>query len=128
MSTYKVNDYINKKWNDIYKDTPTARAYSLGIAVGLLECYKEIKFQIGQEKADEAYKNILEGTDEFNTIFRTLVGLYNDGTNSKVESMIEMLENRKPKKEMTDEHRDLIEESLDYIRKEKINEKISNTL
>ena len=35
MSQYKVNDYINKKWNDIYKDTPIARAYSLGIAVGL---------------------------------------------------------------------------------------------
>ena len=37
MSQYKVNDYINKKWNDIYKDTPTAKAYNLGIAVGFLE-------------------------------------------------------------------------------------------
>ena len=117
MSIYKVNDYINKKWNDIYKDTPTAKAYSLGIAVGLLECYKEIKFQIGQEKADEVYKNILEGTDEFNTIFRTLVGLYNDNTNSKVESMIEIFEKRKSNQEMTDEHRDLVEEFLEFLHK-----------
>lgn len=121
MSNYDVNNYINKKWNDIYKDTPTAKAYNLGIAVGLLECYKEIKFQIGQEKADEAYKNILEGAEEFNIIFRTLVGLYNKDTNSKVESMIEMLENRKSKKEMTDEHRYLIEEFLEFLYKKEGN-------
>ena len=116
MSTYKVNDYINKKWNDIYKDTPTAKAFNLGIAVGLLECYKEIKLQIGTEDANKAYKNIFDGTEEFNIIFRTLVGLYNEETNSKVESIIEAFESyKKPKKEMTDEHKDLIEEFLEYL-------------
>lgn len=118
MSEYKVNDYINKKWNDIYKDTPTAKAYNLGISVGLLECYKQIKLQVGQEKANEIYENLLNGTEEFNTIFRTLVGLYNNDTKSKVESMIEVFERyKKPDQIMTDEHRDLIEKFLEFLHK-----------
>lgn len=121
MSEYKVKDYINKKWNDIYKDTPTFRAYNLGVAVGLLECYKQVKAQIGQEKANEVYENILDGKEEFNTIFRTLVGLYNDDTNSKVDSIIEALEKYKnPDQLMTDEHRNLIEEFLEYLHKKKV--------
>ena len=122
MSQYKVNDYINKKWNDIYKDTPTARAYSLGIAVGLLECYKQIKVQIGQEETNRIYEHILNGKEEFNTIFRTLVGLYNDDTHSKVDSIIEAFEKtKKPDQEMTDEHRDLIEEFLEFLHNKKDN-------
>ena len=51
-------------------------------------------------------------------MFRTMVGLYNEETNSKVESLIESLElYKKPNKEMTDEHRDLIEEFLEYLYK-----------
>ena len=92
MSEYKVKNYINKKWNDIYKDTPTARAYSLGVAVGILECYKLMESTFGQEEADKIYRSILDGKEEFNTIFRTLVGLYNDDTNSKVDSIIEAFE------------------------------------
>ena len=95
MSQYKVNDYINKKWNDIYKDTPTAKAYNLGIAVGFLEYYKQVKTQIGQEKANEVCESILNGKEEFNTIFRTLVGLYNDDTHSKVDSIIEAFDKLK---------------------------------
>ena len=122
MSQYKVNDYINKKWNDIYKDTPTAKAYNLGIAVGLLEYYKQVKAQIGQEKANEVCESILNGKEEFNTIFRTLVGLYNDDTHSKVDSIIEAFEKtKKPDQEMTDEHRDLIEEFLEFLHNKKDN-------
>ena len=118
MSMYKVNDYINKKLNDIYKETPIVKAYSLGIAVGFLECYKETVRHVGQEAASIVYKNIFDGTDEFNTIFRTLVGLYNEEISSKVESIIEAFESRKkPKKEMTDEHRDMIEEFLEFLHK-----------
>lgn len=122
MSQYKVNDYINKKWNDIYKDTPTAKAYNLGIAVGFLEYYKQVKAQIGQEKANEVCESILNGKEEFNTIFRTLVGLYNDDTHSKVDSIIEAFEKtNKPYQEMTDEHRDLIEEFLEFLHNKKDN-------
>ena len=113
---YKVNDYINKKLNDINKDAPVIKSYVLGIAVGFLECYKETVHHIGQEAANRVYKNIFDGTEEFNTIFRTLVGLYNEETNSKVESIIEAFESyKKPKKEMTDEHKYLIEEFLEYL-------------
>ena len=115
MSMYKVNDYINKKLNDINKDAPVIKSYVLGIAAGFLECYKETVHHVGQEAANRVYKNIFDGTDEFNTIFRTLVGLYNEETNSKVESIIEALSYKKPKKEMTDEHKDLIEEFLEYL-------------
>ena len=122
MSQYKVNDYINKKWNDIYKDTTTAKAYNLGIAVGLLECYKQIKTQIGQEETNRIYEHILNGKEEINTIFRTLVGLYNDDTHSKVDSIIEAFEKtKKPDQEMTDEHRDLIEEFLEFLHNKKDN-------
>lgn len=122
MSEYKVQDYINKKWNDIYKDTPTVKAYYLGIAVGLIECYKQIKLQVGQEKANFIYESLLNGTEEFNTMFRTMVGLYNDDTKSKVESMIEVFEKyKKPDQTMTDEHRDLIEEFLEFLHKKEEN-------
>lgn len=117
MSKYKVNDYINKKFNDIYKKEPTVQAYNLGIAVGILELYKDFKRQVGKD-ADKYFKNILDGTEEFNIIFRTMVGLYNEETNSKVESLIENLENYKnPKVEMSDEDRDLIEEFLEFLHK-----------
>lgn len=120
MSEYKVKDYINKKWNDITKDIPTVKAYNLGIAIGLLECYKLIKVQIGQEETDKIYKNIFDGKEEFNIIFRTLVGLYNDDTNSKVDSIIEAFEQyKKPNQVMTDEHRDLIEEFLEFLHNKK---------
>ena len=118
MSNYDVNDYINKKFNDICKDTPVIKAYVLGMAVGFLECYKETVHHVGQENANEVYKNILNGTEEFNIIFRTLVGLYNKDTNSKVESMIEIFERcKKPEKTMSDEHKDLIEEFLEFLHK-----------
>lgn len=121
MSEYKVNDYITKKWNDIYKDTPTARAYNLGCAVGLLEVYKDLKSQSGQEIADKCFKNIFDGKEEFDIMLRTMVGLYNDDTNSKVDSIIEAFEqSKKPDLEMTDEHRDLIEEFLEFLHKKDI--------
>lgn len=120
MSEYKVKDYINKKWNDICKETTTMKAYNLGIAVGLLECYKLIKTEFGQEEANRIYQSVLDGKEEFNIIFRTLVGLYNDDTNSKVDSIIEAFEQyKKPNQEMTDEHRDLIEEFLEFLHNKK---------
>ena len=122
MSEHKVNDYIVKKLNDICKDTPTIKAYNLGVAVGLLECYKQIKAQIGQEETNRIYEHILNGKEEFNTIFRTLVGLYNDDTHSKVDSIIEAFEKaKKPYQEMTDEHRDLIEKFLEFLHNKKDN-------
>lgn len=125
MSEYKVKDYINKKWNDIVKDLPTVKAYNLGVAVGLLECYKQIKVQSSQEDANRIYKSLLDGKEEFNIIFRTLVGLYNDDTNSKVDSIIEAFEKtKKPDQIMTDEHRDLIEEFLEFLHNKKGKENV----
>ena len=118
MSKYKVNDYINKKLNDIYKKEPTVQAYNLGVAVGMLELYKLSKYEFGEETTNRFFKSILDGTEEFNVIFRTLVGLYNDEANSKVERIIESLEKYKqPEKEISDEDRDLIEEFLEFLYK-----------
>ena len=118
MSNYKVKDYINKKWEDIAKDTPTMKAYNLGLAVGLLETYKSFLRQFGIKEADKCYEALLGGNDEFNVIFRTMVGLYNEDTNTKVDSLIEKLEScKKPNLEMTDEHRDIIEEFIDFLHK-----------
>lgn len=122
MSEYQVKDYISKKFNDILKKEPTFQAYNLGMAVGMLELYKDWKKSFGEENVNKYFKNILDGTEEFNVIFRTMVGLYNEETKSKVESLIESFEKYKnPNKEMSDEHRDLIEEFLEYLyKKEKL--------
>ena len=120
MSKYKVNDYINKKLNDIYKKEPTVQAYNLGVAVGMLELYKSSKREFGEEVTNKIFKSILDGTEEFNVIFRTLVGLYNEETNSKIERMIESIEKYKqPKEEISDEDRDLIEEFLEFLHKKR---------
>ena len=116
MSEYKVKDYISKKFADICKETTVMKAYNLGLATGMLEIYKDFKRQIGQEDVDKYFKKMLEGDDEFNVIFRTMVGLYNDDTNSKVESMLNAYDEFTRSKEMTDEHRDLIEEFVEYLR------------
>ena len=118
MSEYKVQDYITKKFNDIYKKEPTVQAYNLGVAVGMLECYKDFKQGYGLENANKCFKCLLDGTEEFNIIFRTMVGLYNEETNSKVDSIIEAFEKyKKPNIDMSDEHRDLIEEFLKFLHK-----------
>lgn len=118
MSEYKVNDYIKKKFNDIYQKEPTVQAYNLGVAVGMLEVYKEYKREFGEEAANKIYKHVLDGTEEFSVTFRTMVGLYNEETNSKVEKLIENLEKyKKPRKEMSDEDRCLIEEFLEFLYK-----------
>ena len=116
MSTYKVSDYINEKFNDITRDLPVIKAYNLGISVGLLECYKDFKRRYGIEEADSAFKESLSGEDEFNTIFRTLVGLFNEETNSKTENVISRIDElKKPGVAMTDDDRDLIEEFLRFL-------------
>lgn len=118
MSNYKVKDYINKKWNDIAKDTTTMKAYNLGLAVGLLETYKSFVTQFGSSEANKAYDVLLHGSEEFNTMFRTMVGLDNEETNSKVDLLIEKMENYKqPEKSMTDEDRDLIEGFIHFLYK-----------
>lgn len=116
MSNYKVKDYINKRWNDIAQDTPTMIAYNLGLTVGLLETYKSFVNQFGEVEANKVYDVFLSGSEEFNIMFRTMVGLYNEETNSKVDSLIEKMESfKKPDKSMPDEHRDLIEEFLEFL-------------
>lgn len=118
MNNYKIKDYINKKWNDIAQDTPTMKAYNLGLAVGLLETYKSFVTQFGETDANKVYDVLLNGSEEFNIMFRTMVGLYNEEANSKVDSLIEKMENLKqPDKIMTDEHRDLIEEFIEFLYK-----------
>ena len=117
MSEYTVNNYINKKFMDIYQKEPTVQAYNLGIAVGILEVYKEYKKELGEEAANKCFKNILDGTEEFNVTFRTMVGLYNKETNSKTQKLIEIIQahkdNRKPCV-MTNEDRDMLEELLEF--------------
>lgn len=113
MSTYKVNDYINKKISDIAKETPVIKAYNLGLAVGIFTWYKEYEREFGKEQADKDFKKEFDGIDEFNNILRTLVGLYHDDSNLKTEYMLDMLTYKKPC--MSDETRDLIEEFMRFL-------------
>lgn len=112
MSTYKVNDYIKKKIEDLTKETPVVKAYNLGFAVGIFTWYKAYKSEFGQEQADKDFKREFNGTEEFNKIFRTLVGLYNDDSNIKIERMIDVLSKRQS---MSDETLYLIEEFIEFL-------------
>lgn len=116
MSKYKVNNYIAKKWEDISKETPMYKAYELGIAQGMAWSYENLKTTTDKETADKVWCSYLDGTDELCTIFRTIVNLSNDDTNSKIERLMERLsETKKPEKAMSDDDRDMIEEFLEYL-------------
>lgn len=116
MSKYKVSNYIAKKWEDISKETPMYKAYELGIAQGMAWSYENLKTATDKETADKVWCNYLDGTDELCTIFRTIVNLSNDDTNSKIERLMERLsETKKPEKVMSDDDRDMIEEFLEYL-------------
>lgn len=116
MSKYKVSNYIAKKWEDISKETPMYKAYELGIAQGMAWSYENLKSATDKETADKIWRNYLDGTDELCTIFRTIVNLSNDDTNSKIERLMERLsETKKPEKIMSDDDRDMIEEFLEYL-------------
>ena len=89
MSKYKVSNYIAKKWEDISKETPMYKAYELGIAQGMAWSYENLKSATDKETADKIWRNYLDGTDELCTIFRTIVNLSNDDTNSKIEKLMD---------------------------------------
>lgn len=104
MSKYKVSNYIAKKWEDISKETLMYKAYELGIAQGMAWSYENLKSATDKEIADKIWRNYLDGTDELCIIFRTIVNLSNDDTNSKIEKLMERLsETKKPEKVMSDD-------------------------
>ena len=116
MSKYKVSYYIAKKWEDISKETLMYKAYELGIAQGMAWSYENLKSATDKEIADKIWRNYLDGTDELSIIYRTIVNLSNDDTNSKIEKLMERLsETKKPEKVMSDDDRDMIEEFLEYL-------------
>ena len=124
MSKYKVSNYIAKKWEDISKETPMYKAYELGIAQGMAWSYENLKSATDKETADKIWRNYLDGTDELCIIFRTIVNLSNDDTNSKIEKLMERLsETKKPEKVMSDDDRDMIEEFLEYLQHKNENKK-----
>lgn len=96
----------------------------LGIAQGMAWSYENLKSATDKEIADKIWRNYLDGTDELCIIFRTIVNLSNDDTNSKIEKLMERLsETKKPEKVMSDDDRDMIEEFLEYLQHKNENKK-----
>lgn len=117
MSNYSVQKYIEKKFNDIYKETPTKKAYDLGLAVGMYYVYTYIKSGLGKELADKCFSN-LNDNDEYTKTLRTLIELDNKDNITKAEKMLEEYEHlRKAEKKMSDENRDSIEEFMEFLYK-----------
>ena len=118
MSKYTTKKYIEKKFNDILMDTPTAQAYKLGLAVGLLEAYRSCRTTFGKKTTEEIYRDCLKGNDEFSTIFRTLVELDDKENQSTAERIAEALENSKRSDEkLSDDDRDFLEEFMEFLYK-----------
>ncbi len=119
MSDYSVQKYIQKKFDDIYQETPTMKAYNLGLAVGIYHGYTYIKSGLGKELADKCFSD-LNSNDEYTKTLRTLIGLDNKENVTKAEKMLEEFEHmRKPEKKMSDEDRELFEEFMEFIYKKR---------
>lgn len=95
MSKYKVNKYVQDKWNGIIENTPMNKAYVLGYSQGCFVAYKHVEKFYGEEIADKVWEDVLNGTDEVSITFADLVRLDSDNSNSKVENMIETLQYEK---------------------------------
>lgn len=117
MSEYKLNDYIMKKVNDINQKESTTQAYKLGVALGMLEAYKECKMWYGEEATNKIFKRILCGNEEFNNTFRTMVVLYNKETNLKTQKLVKMIQTHKDDCKpyvFTDEDIEILNELLEF--------------
>lgn len=121
MSRYSAERYINKKLDDIYKETTTCKSYQLGLAVGMWYAYRYVKSGLGEEMADKCFSN-LSGNDEYTTILRTLIELDNKEAVSKTERILEKYEEtRKSEEKLSDEDKDLLEEFMEFLyKKEKV--------
>lgn len=117
MSEYSTQKYIEKKFNDINKDTPTMRAYNLGVAVGMYQGYRLLKIGVGKELADKCFSN-LDKNDDYTTILRTLIELNEKEPVTLAEKMLEHYEQfKKPNVIMSDEHCELLEEFMEFLYK-----------
>lgn len=58
MSNYLVQKHIEKKFDDIMKETPGRKAYDLGLAVDMYYAYTYIKTEIGKELVDKCFSNL----------------------------------------------------------------------
>lgn len=115
MSKYSVQKYINKKFDDIFKDTNVMKAYNLGLAVGYFQAYKNAKISLGEEMMREIWSG-LSGDDDFTKTLRTLIELDNKENTSIAEKIAEMLESsRKPNEGLSDDDRDLLEDFMEFL-------------
>lgn len=117
MSDYSVRKYIEKKLDDIYKETTTNKAFNFGMAVGMYQAYKYCKVGLGKEYADKCFSD-LNKNDEYTTTLRTLIELDNKKSATSSEKILEQYEElKKPNVIMSDEHRELLEEFMEFLYK-----------
>ena len=116
---YSVQRYIEKKFNDINKNTPAMKAYELGVAVGMYQAYRYLKIGVGKDVAEKCFSNLNE-SDDYTTILRTLIELDEKEPVTLAEKMLEHYEQYKePNMIMSDEHCELLEEFMEFLYKKK---------
>lgn len=118
MSRYSTRKYIDKKFNDIIMDTNVIKAYNLGMAVGYYQAYKTAKISLGEETMRELWCG-LSGDDEFTKTFRTLIELDNQNNTSTAERIAEVLENKRPDRQLSDDDRDFLEDFMEFLNQKK---------
>lgn len=117
MSDYSVQKYIEKKLDDIYKETTTNKAFNIGMAVGMYQAYKYCKIGFGKESADKCFAD-LNKNDEYTITLRTLIELDNKESVTSAEKILEQYEElKKPNVIMSDEQREILEEFMEFLYK-----------
>jgi hypothetical protein len=114
MSKYEINNYINKKLNDILKDTTVGESYTLGCAVGFFQVYKYIKKEAGMEYARDCFQS-LDSNEEYTKIVRTLIELDNKENSSYAERLAEILDEEKKQNKLSDDDRVFIEDFAEFV-------------
>ena len=114
MSKYSVQKYIDKKFNDIIMDTNVMKAYHLGLAVGYYQAYKHAKISLSEETMRELWSG-LNGDDDFTKTYRTLIELDSQENISTAERIAEVLENKRPDRQLSDDDRNFLEDFMEFL-------------
>lgn len=112
---YKVQEYINKKFEEINKDTPVMKAYELGYAVGILKAYKSLK-AVDKELAEVFHKKI-DWDGRLATIIRTLITLENEEVVTKMDKIKEFLHDKYQSEKFSDEDIKFLENFSEFLYK-----------
>ena len=76
--SYKTQDFIGNKLNEIMGDTREFKAFQLGWVYGTYDLYAYIKSSEGEDAANKAFKTYISDNGFIGDIFRDLIRVDNE--------------------------------------------------